>query len=104
MTGTTTLTTEKKIELGCIAPRNIISSEGRIVGQITGGWIDIVSWKVTELVIEVNKDIVDELNVKKPALRSAKVAIPVQYVKNVGDVVQLDVDVSSLSKSIVEEK
>jgi sporulation protein YlmC with PRC-barrel domain len=84
------------LELGCIEDRDVITTDGRNIGSLTGAWIDIGTWSVTSLVVELNKDVVDELNVKKPILRTAKVNIPTNYVKNISDVVQLNTDVPTL--------
>ena len=54
------------------------------------------TWTVTALIVELNKEVVDELNVKKPILRTARVNIPTSYVQNIADVVQLNTDVASL--------
>jgi sporulation protein YlmC with PRC-barrel domain len=93
---TPTVTTAKPLEMGCIEDREVITTDGRNIGTLTGAWIDLGNWSVTALIVELNKTVVDELNVKKPVLRTAKVNIPTAYVKNIGDVVQLNTDVPTL--------
>lgn len=90
----------RALELGCLEDRNIITTDGRMIGHLKGGWIDTNAWTVSSLVVELNKDVVDELNVKKPILKQARINLPVSYVKQVADVIQLNVDMSSLSTSI----
>jgi sporulation protein YlmC with PRC-barrel domain len=96
MQETPTVTTTKPLEMGCIEDREVITTDGRNIGTLTGAWVDLGTWTVTALIVELNKDVVDELNVKKPALRTAKVNIPTNYVKNIADVVQLNADVPTL--------
>ena len=96
MQQTPTVTTQMPLELGCIEDREVITTDGRNIGTLTGAWVDLGTWSVTALVVELKKDVVDELNVKKPALRTAKVNIPTSYVKNIADVVQLNTDVGTL--------
>jgi sporulation protein YlmC with PRC-barrel domain len=87
----------KPLEMGCIDDRDVITADGRNIGTLTGAWIDFNTWSVTKLIVNLNKEVVDELNVKKPILRTARVNVPVTYVKNIADVVQLNTDVPTLS-------
>jgi sporulation protein YlmC with PRC-barrel domain len=90
------VTTYKPLEMGCIEARDVITTDGRNIGTLTGAWIDMGTWTVGALIINLNKEVVDELNVKKPVMRTARVNIPVSYVKNIADVVQLNADVPTL--------
>ncbi len=76
MQQTPTATTAKPLEMGCIGDRDVITNDGRNIGRLKGAWIDMGTWSVSALVVELNKDVVDELNVKKPMLRTAKVNLP----------------------------
>lgn len=100
MQESTTVSTAKPLEMGCIEDRDVITTEGRNIGTLKGAWLDLSTWTVTSLVVQLNKDVVDELNVKKPALRSAVVNIPTTYVKNVSDVMQLNTDMTALSTAL----
>jgi sporulation protein YlmC with PRC-barrel domain len=95
-----TSTQNRPLELGDLEDRDIITTDGRVIGKLTGAWIDTSSWTVSSLVVELNKDVVDELNVKKPILKHARINLPTTYVKRVADVVQLNVDISGLSASV----
>ncbi len=86
--------------MGCIENRDVITTDGRNIGTLTGAWMDLSNWSVTALIVELNKQVVDELNVKKPMLRTARVNIPVNYVKNIADVVQLSADMPTLSTAL----
>ncbi len=104
MQQTPTVTTAMPLEMGCIEERDVITTDGRNIGKLTGAWIDIGTWSVTALVVNLNKEVVDELNVKKPVLRTAKVNIPTSYVQNVADVVQLNTDVATLGAAFATSK
>ncbi len=99
-TTTTTTAQGPPIEAGCLDKRNVITSDGRIVGELTGAYIDPVSWTVTGLVIEVNKDVMDELNMKKPMLRTPKAMIQTSLVNVVSDTVQLNVPTANLAGNL----
>jgi|UPI00036784DC sporulation protein YlmC with PRC-barrel domain len=83
-------------------PREVLTTDGRVIGNLLGGWIDPSNWTVSDLVIELDKRAVEELAVKKHALRSSKVRIPTSRVKIFSDVVQLDADIGTLSGSLIE--
>ena len=59
----------RPLEMGDLEDRDIITTDGRIIGQLKGAWIDTSNWSVANLVVDLNKDVVEELNVKKPILR-----------------------------------
>lgn len=83
-------------------PREVVTTDGRVIGHLLGGWIDPSSWTVTDLVIELDKRAIDELAVKKHVLRTSKVKVPTKNVAIFSDVVQLDSDIGALSGSLTE--
>ncbi|NLK25941.1 MAG: hypothetical protein GX307_05120 [Euryarchaeota archaeon] len=90
----------RPLEMGDLEDRDIITTDGRIIGQLKGAWIDTSNWSVASLVVDLNKDVVEELNVKKPILKAARVNLPTTYVAKVADIVQLNVDMTTLSGAI----
>lgn len=92
--------TGKPLEMGDLSEREVITSDGRVIGKLKGAWLDTANWSVSSLIIDLNKEVVDELNVKKPMLRTARINLPVNFVKNVSDVVQLNTDMTSLSTAV----
>jgi sporulation protein YlmC with PRC-barrel domain len=97
-----TTVTSKPLEMGCIESRNVITTDGRMIGTLTGAMIDTSNWTITSLVVELEKDVVADLNVKKPLLRTAKVSVPTSAVLNVADVVQLNTDMANLSTMLAQ--
>ncbi len=91
---------ERIMEMGCIKARDVITTDGRKVGSLSGAWIDVKSWNVTALVIDLDKNVVDELNLKKPILRSAKISLPISSIMNMADVAQLNIDMTTLSRLV----
>jgi len=86
--------------MGNLEDRGIITTDGRMIGTLKGAWIDTSAWSVSSLVVDLNRDVVDELNLKKPILKHARVNLPTSYVARVADVVQLNIDMSTLSGAI----
>ncbi len=88
---------DRKMEVGCIQPKDVITTDGRRVGSLSGAWIDVGTWTVTSLTVNLDKTVVDELSLKKPLLRSAKTNIPTSLIKNISDVAQLNINMATLS-------
>lgn len=102
MARTEATTASRYLELGCLESREVVTTDGRVIGHLLGGWIDPSNWTVTDLVIELDKRAIDDLAVKKHVLRSSKVRIPTSSVKLFSDVVQLNSDIGGLSGSLTE--
>lgn len=102
MAKTETKLSTRELELGCMEPREVVTTDGRVIGHLLGGWVDPTTWTMTDLVMELDKRAIDELAVKKRVLRSSKVRVPTSYVATFSDVVQLNTDIGSLSGSFTE--
>jgi hypothetical protein len=57
---------------------------------VDGAHADISTWNITHLDVELTKEATEELDFKKPFLGSVTVCLPINSVKQVGDVVTLD--------------
>ncbi len=90
----------QNVEVGCIDKKDVITTDGRVIGEMTGAYIDTTSWMVTGLLVEINKDVIDELNMKKPMLRTAKAKMMTNLVKVVSDTVQLNVPITGLAGNL----
>jgi sporulation protein YlmC with PRC-barrel domain len=97
MQGSTPAVQSKPLEMGCLESKNVITTDGRVVGVLSGAYVNTSDWTISSLVIELGKEVVSELNVKKPLLRTAKVSVATSIVKQVADVVQLKIDMAGLS-------
>jgi sporulation protein YlmC with PRC-barrel domain len=122
-----TTTTTENLELGELESRDIITDDGRRIGVLKGILVDTTAWTVPQLVIEVNKKILDEIKIKKPMLSTVLVNVPTlptnylkdilddlnlkkpgavlvnvptTHVKSTSDVVQLDTDLSAVSSVV----
>ncbi len=97
---TTTTVTGPGIETGCLDKRDVITMDGRIIGQLTGAYINPSTWTVTGLILEVNKDVMDELNIKKPLLRTPKAMIQTSLVNVASDTIQLNVPITNMAGNL----
>ena len=84
------------IELSSIEHKHVITKDGRNIGDMVGSNIDTGKWTVISLVVELHKDMVKPLNVKKPFLSKARIKIRTDQIGVVGDVIQLTMDLETL--------
>ena len=83
-------------EAGFDSARNVLTTDGRRIGQMTGIRVDVTTWTVQAIVIRLEKAILDELNIKKPIFSTLTVSMPVNLVSKVSDAVQLNAEFASL--------
>jgi len=84
------------LELTSSDRKDVISKDGRKVGALVGVNVDTKTWTVHAIVVEVNKDIIEELNIKKSVLKLPKISLKTELVAIVGDIVHLNADLASL--------
>lgn len=88
------------LELSSSERKDIISHDGRKIGVLVGVNIDTKTWTVHAIVVEVNKDIIEELHVKKSMLKLPRINLKTDLVGVVGDIVHLNVDLKNLKDYI----
>jgi sporulation protein YlmC with PRC-barrel domain len=91
---------EMTLELSSSERKDIISHDGRKIGVLVGVNIDTKTWTVHAIVVEVNKDIIEELHVKKSMLKLPRINLKTDLVGVVGDIVHLNVDLKNLKDYI----
>jgi len=84
------------LELSSSERKDVISHDGRKIGVLVGVNIDTKTWTVHAIVVEVNKDIIEELQVKKSMLKLPRINLKTDIVGVVGDIVHLNVDLKNL--------
>ncbi|WP_400207865.1 PRC-barrel domain-containing protein [Candidatus Methanomassiliicoccus intestinalis] len=104
MSKSETLVETRPLEIGEVEEKNVVSADGRILGKLTGMWINTSTWDVEHLIVEVEKDVAEMLDLKKKMLKGTKTALPVRYVEVVSDVVKLNSTIEELSGSLSESK
>ncbi len=75
--------------------RHVIGDEGGRIGEVKDLIVETGSWQVKALDVELFANVADEFGIKK-LLRSTRVPIGVEHVKNVGDHVILKISKAQL--------
>jgi sporulation protein YlmC with PRC-barrel domain len=69
---------------------SVITSDAYTLGEVDGAHADIGVWNITHLDVELTKEATEELGFKKPLLGSLTVCLPINAVKQVGNVITLN--------------
>jgi sporulation protein YlmC with PRC-barrel domain len=76
--------------------KQVITSDAQVLGEIEGVDLDISTWTVTHLYINLFKSNVEKFNYKKPLFGSVSVCLPISAIKAVGDVISLKESIEDL--------
>ena len=88
------------MELSYSEEKEIITKDGRKVGNLVGAIVDTDKWIVNSILVEVTKEMVIELGLKKSMLKSPKTAISKELVEISGDIIQLKVTLKELKDHV----
>ncbi len=84
--------------------RNIISADGRVIGEIADLFIESDGWRVDALRVKLYRETADQLGTHRSVFRAGEIDIPVRLVQSVGETVVLSVPVEGLRQVMPEEE
>ncbi len=79
----------------------VIDTEAQVVGEIAGVELDLSTWKVTHICVDLSDSSVEALGYKKPFIGKVQIDIPIETVKMAKDIIALNRSIKDL-KSLVE--
>jgi sporulation protein YlmC with PRC-barrel domain len=68
----------------------VITANAYVLGEVDGAHVNVDTWKITHLDVNLTNEATKELGFKKPFLGSLKVCLPVTVIKEFGDVITLE--------------
>ncbi len=80
--------------------RTVIAADGHAVGEIATLFLDSSTWTVEALLIELRKEVADQIGAPRSLFRAGTVEVPVRLVQSVGDAVVLTVPVDGLRQAL----
>lgn len=81
--------------------KEVIDTEAQVVGEIAGVELDLSTWKVTHICVNLSDSGVEALGYKKPFIGKVQIDIPIETVKMAKDIIALNRSIKDL-KSLVE--
>lgn len=86
--------------LSSMKDKRMYTTDGLSVGEVKRFELDTVLWKVRSLVVEVDDVAMDPLGLKKSLMRRNEIMVGKELVKNVGDVITLNVSLEILKNQL----
>jgi sporulation protein YlmC with PRC-barrel domain len=80
--------------------KEVYTEDGKLLGTLNGIMVDPMTWTVSHFVIDVHKDMAEEMNIKKPMFGAAMANIPASLMKDDSDVMQLNSNLASVKSAI----
>jgi sporulation protein YlmC with PRC-barrel domain len=75
---------------------NVITADAYTLGEVDEAHADIATWSITHLEVELTKETIAQLELKKPLLGSVTVCLPITTIEKVGDVITLNKTLADL--------
>lgn len=78
-----------RIKFSELSGKDVISQDGREIGQVSDIALDSSSWRIDTLVVKLERDLLEAFHMKKPVFGTQTIQIPTSHVSGVGDKVIL---------------
>ena len=72
--------------------KQVVSSDARAVGEISGAYVDLETWKINHLAVDLNNETIELFGFKKPRtpfMGTVSICLPIDAVRVAGDIITL---------------
>lgn len=86
--------------------KQVVSSDARAVGEISGSYVDLETWKINHLAVDLNNQTIELFGFKKPRtpfIGTVSVYIPIDAIDAAGDVITLKTKYQELPDLSIEK-
>jgi len=86
--------------------KQVVSSDARTVGEVSGAYVDLETWKINNLAVDLNTETMELFGFKKPSipfLGTISVCMPIDEVKVAGDVITLNTKYEELPNLPIDQ-
>jgi sporulation protein YlmC with PRC-barrel domain len=88
------------VELDLVDIKRVITKDGKDIGVVSACNLDVSTWKINSLIVNVEKGIARDLKMKKRLFRGVNITVQTNLVSNMSDVAQLSIDLAELKKQL----
>jgi len=88
------------VELDLVDIKRVITKDGKDIGVVSACNLDVSTWKINSLIVNVEKEIARDLKMKKRLFRGVNITVQTNLVSNMTDVAQLSIDLAELKKQL----
>jgi|GEM_PF-2606053 len=83
-----------------ISGKKVIGARGTKIGEVDSVEINPHTWHIDSLLVDVDRDVTKDLNLERPLLGGPKITIETDLVKDLADVIVLNMDVDGLKRML----
>ena len=83
-----------------IVGKRVIDKKARLLGKVNGVEVDAKAMKITHFYLDVDKDAVNDLGLKKMMMGGVKAVVPIEMVDAISDSILLNGIISELRNII----
>ena len=91
------------MKYGEIEGKKVIDKQARLLGKVYEIEIDVKDWKVTHFCLDVDKDAVKDLGLRKPIIGSVKAIFPTEMIGAISDGIILNGNIGEF-KNIIKSQ
>jgi len=87
--------------------KEVVSSDARSIGEVSGAYVDLDSWKIDHLAVDLNNQTIEMLGYKKPRtpfMGTVSVCMPIDTVKVAGDIITLNTKYDELPNLPIDKR
>ena len=73
--------------------KEVVSSDARAIGEVSGAYVDLDTWKINQLAVDLNNETIELFGFKKPRtpfMGTVSVCIPIDAVKVARHIITLN--------------
>lgn len=86
-----------EVTTGALKGRTVIDNQGATLGDVDDISIDPQNWRVTGLVVNLRREVADDLNLRKGWTGGARVQFGAERVQSIGDNVLLNLNTDEIA-------
>ena len=83
-----------------LSGKTVSDTQGIVLGEIAGIEIDLPTWKVTHLCINLSDDSINTFGYQKRFLGKVQIDLPTDTIQNIGDIVILNQTIIEIKDSL----
>lgn len=76
---------ENHIEFSALEGKEVLSQDGRDCGSVQDLVLDHTTWRITTIVVRLERDLLQEFGMKKPLFGSQTIHLKTDLVSGIGD-------------------
>jgi sporulation protein YlmC with PRC-barrel domain len=92
----------EQLEYKEIEGKEVLGKLAHLIGKVSEIEVDTNTWKVTHICVDIDKNIVEDLGLKKPRIGSVRVTVPTEMINATSDRIILKNETLDELKKVIQ--